>query len=67
MLSPTNEEEEKNNPLGKWAKDLSKLLKKDDGYVTNKHLKIGSTSLVTWENKIKTHREMSQPKEKKKG
>lgn len=57
---------EKHNPLGKWAKDLSKLLMKDDGYVTNKHLKIGSTSLVTWEKKIKTYREMSQPKEKKK-
>ena len=56
---------EKNNPLGKWAKDLSKLIMKDEGDVTNKHLKIGSTSLVARENKIKTHREMSRPKEKK--
>ena len=56
---------EKNNPLGKWAKDLSKLLMKDDGYVTNKHSKICSTSLVTQENKIKIHREIPRQKKKK--
>ena len=56
---------EKNNPLGKWAKDLSKLLMKDDGYVNNKHLKICSTSLVTRKNKIKIHREILRQKKKK--
>lgn len=54
---------EKNNPLGKWAKDLSKLLMKDDGYVTNKHSKICSTLLVIQENK--THREIPRQKKKK--
>ena len=56
---------EKNNPLGKWAKDLSKLLMKDDGYVTNKHSKVWSTLLVTQENKIKIHREIPRQKKKK--
>lgn len=56
---------EKNNPLGKWAKDLSKLLMKDDGYVNNKHSKICSTSLVTRKNKIKIHREILRQKKKK--